>query len=298
MRKKRVYLTIDDSPTKDFAEKVDYLFKRNIPAVFFCVGEQLLGYRKDAIEAIKKGFIIGNHGMVHNYFSDMDYEECAGSILETDLLIEELYREAGVKRDLKLFRFPHFDQGGDKSSDAYEKRWLKPKKEWTVYHNEEKRVRIQAYLKSLGYEQPWLKGINLKYFYDKNMLAHFDVRWTFDQMEYLFNEADAPFGLGEASTILARMDGNAPYNGLSLNRLDTSDIILLHDQEKTTELFYEIIEKYIEKGFFFESFEKVPVNENSFVPFEPSVIKQLLIFADKSLNLFSRKLEALLKRIF
>lgn len=273
MRKKRVYLTIDDSPTKDFPDKVDFLFKRNIPTVFFCVGEQLLDYRNDAVEAIRKGFIIGNHSMVHNYFSDMSYEDCCDSILETDLLIENLYEEAGVKREIKLFRFPHFDQGGEDSAQAYEDRWSKPREEWTVYGNEKKRVKIQKYLKSLGYQQPFIKGINFKYFYDKNLLNHVDMRWTFDQMEYLLNEENAPWGLDDKKTILARMEEDDPYNGKSLNCLNTSDIILVHDQEKTTELFYEIIDKYLEKGIVFEPFEVPPIKKLS-------IIGKLLSFID------------------
>ena len=31
---KQVYLTIDDGPSEDFKDKVDYLYERNIPAIF------------------------------------------------------------------------------------------------------------------------------------------------------------------------------------------------------------------------------------------------------------------------
>ena len=53
--KKQVYLTIDDAPTKYFKDKVDYLYKRKIPAIIFCVGEQHQKYGRCGI-CHKKGF--------------------------------------------------------------------------------------------------------------------------------------------------------------------------------------------------------------------------------------------------
>lgn len=251
MNRKRVYLTIDDAPTKDFLYKVNYLYDRDIPAIFFCIGDELQKYESQVVEAIGKGFVIGNHSMRHNYFSDMSYDECTKSIQTTDIIIERLYKKAGVERSIKVFRFPHFDQGGDEDSKAYEGKWSKPQNEWTIYPNEEKRLKLQEYLKFIGYKQPKFEGINFEYFHEKDMLDYIDVRFTYDQMEYFLGVKNAPYGLCDADAILHRVDEDVPRMGRSLNRFDTSDIILIHDQNKTTGLFYKIIDKYLSKNFEF-----------------------------------------------
>lgn len=250
---KKVYLTIDDSPSKDFKEKIDYLYDRKIPAVFFCVGENMIEYEEEMVYAIKKGFLIGNHSLKHRYFSDMDLDTCYSSILETDEIIEKMYDKSGVKRPMKLFRFPHFDQGGDESSKHYENKWSKPQNEWADYPQNDKRLKLQRYLRDLGYVQPEIQGIDIQFFADKLLLEGVDVRCTFDQMEYFFGQDDAPYGMGDEQVILHRIDEDIPYMGRSLNCHDTSDIILVHDHEYTTPLFYKIINRYVEKGFQFMS---------------------------------------------
>lgn len=251
MDRKRVYLTIDDAPSENFKEKVEFLYERNIPAVFFCIGENIMKHEDDVIYAIRKGFILGNHSFEHNHFSDMTLEECKNSILKTDEIIEKIYNQSGVKRPMKLFRFPNFDRGGDVSGEAYEKKWSKPYCEWFIYDKEDKMLEIQTFLKSLGYSQPQFSGINMKFFINKTLMKFVDVQCTFDQMEYFLGVKNAPYGMEKEETILARIDEDVPYEGRSLNCLETSDIILVHDQEKTTDIFYKIIDQYQKKNFQF-----------------------------------------------
>jgi hypothetical protein len=94
----------------------------------------------------------------------------------------------------------------------------------------------------------------MKYFTDKNLMEGVDVRCTFDQMEYFLGMENAPYGMSEEEAILGRIDEDVPYGGRSLNCLETSDIILTHDEEKTTELFFKIINRYLEKNFEFMTF--------------------------------------------
>jgi len=82
------------------------------------------------------------------------------------------------------------------------------------------------------------------------------MRATFDQAEYWLNNPNAPLGLSSEEAIMTRIEADSPYQGLSLNRLDTVDIILMHDHEHTTALFYRIIERYLEKGIQF-----LPISE-------------------------------------
>ena len=251
---KKAYLTVDDAPSRDFAAKMEYLHHHDIPALFFCEG-RLIPQREDVLcAALQHGFIIGNHSFSHPHFSDLPVEECRQEIQKTDELIQSVYRRAGVERPGKYFRFPYFDTGGDESGSAYEAKWGAPQSEWYKYARNDKRGEIQRYLRELGYSQPQFEGINLKYFKDPNLLTDADVRCTFDQSEYWLNEKTAPWGLSTEAAILARIEEDRPYEGRALCREDTADIILVHDHEKTTELFYRIMEKYLEKGIIFQNF--------------------------------------------
>lgn len=120
MIKKIAYLTIDDAPSTCLKEKVDYLYNKKIPAIFFCEGERMQK-RIDLVEyAINKGFIIGNHAWDHPYFSNLSLENCFKQIKDTDNLINKIYKKAGRKRPANYFRFPYGDKGGNQSGDDYE----------------------------------------------------------------------------------------------------------------------------------------------------------------------------------
>ncbi|MBW2991094.1 polysaccharide deacetylase family protein [Candidatus Woesearchaeota archaeon] len=241
MVKKTAYLTIDDAPTKGFRKKVDFLLENNIPAIFFCRGKNIKQFEGDLIYSVKKGFVLGNHAYNHKHFSDLTLKECFEEIRKTDELIEEVYKRAGIKRPVKLFRFPYLDKGGHENAEAYEKDWLN-------YTNHEKKQKIQDYLRENGYSQPKFKVITLKWFNNAKLLDDVDVFITFDQMEYWLGRKNAPYGLSEEKAILNRIDEDFPEEGRSLNYEGTTDIILIHDQEHTTNLFFKIIKKYIEKG--------------------------------------------------
>jgi len=252
---KKAYLTIDDAPSEDFLKKANYLYKRNIPVVFFCIGEKIEKHFDQLVSAIKMGFIIGNHSFSHNYFSNLSIDECIQEIQKTDQLIDSLYEKAGINRTHKYFRFPHFDAGGHSSGAEYEAQWNLPKDQWNQYPLKEKKEEIQEYFGQLQYELPHFKGINEKYFSEDSPLTGLDVKCTFDQAEYFLGNENAPWGLSEEDAIIARIDEDFPYEGRSLNCFETSDIILVHDHEYTTNLFYRIIDRYIEKGISFQSFQ-------------------------------------------
>jgi peptidoglycan-N-acetylglucosamine deacetylase len=249
---KKAYLTIDDAPGRDFAGKMEFLYRHGIPALFFCEGRSIQSNELELCAAIERGFLIGNHSFSHPHFSDLSIEECKQEILRTDELIESVYRRSGFKRPARYFRFPYFDGGGDESGSAYETKWSSPASEWFHYKYEDKRKEIQEYLWKLGYRQPNFEGINLEYFDDPNLLSAVDVRCTYDQAEYWLDKADAPWGLSQADAILGRIEEDFPYEGRSLNCEETADIILIHDHEKTTPLFYRILERYLEKGIQFQ----------------------------------------------
>lgn len=244
---KKAYLTIDDAPSRDFAGKMEFLHRRGIPALFFCEGRYIQQRERELCVAIERGFLIGNHSFGHPRFSDLSLEECKREILHTDELIDYLYRRMGQQRPAKYFRFPYLDGGGNAGSAMYAGRGG-PASELYRYEEDGRYRELQKYLWELGYRQPQFEGIDLKYFSDQYLLTSVDVRCTYDQAEYWLHKTDAPCGLSTEAAILARIEEDLPYEGRSLNCEDTVDIVLVHDHEHTTHLWYRIMERYIEKG--------------------------------------------------
>ncbi len=240
-KRKSAYFTLDDAPSKDFKLKIDYLYKKCIPAIIFCVGNQIANYEEDILHAINRGFIIGNHSYSHKHFSDLEIDECFEEIKKTDDILENLYNKANKVRPGKYFRFPYLDKGANQNATEYEEKWLH-------YTNIDKKNIIQNYLKELGYRQPNFENINIQWFNEKRMLNDFDTFITFDQMEYWLGQNNAPWGISDEKAILNRIEEDYPNKGRSLNCFDTSDIILVHDMGETTALFFKIIDRYLEKG--------------------------------------------------
>jgi peptidoglycan/xylan/chitin deacetylase (PgdA/CDA1 family) len=91
---KTVYLTIDDSPSELMAARVALLSELRIPAVFFCTGDRLSARSQPAIEAILRGFVIGNHSWDHPQVSQLTLAQAEAEISSTDELIDRLYSRA------------------------------------------------------------------------------------------------------------------------------------------------------------------------------------------------------------
>ena len=114
---KKVYLTIDDSPSNNTDALTDFLFEKKVPAVLFARGEFMdpekgnqEGFDK-IVRAIKKGFIIANHSYAHERTSEIGFENQTSQIARTQLLIDQAYEEAGAEKPPRYFRFPHLDRG-------------------------------------------------------------------------------------------------------------------------------------------------------------------------------------------
>jgi len=92
---------------------VDILYQYGIQPIWFCIGSEIEKRPEDVIYSIRKGGIIGNHSYSHPRFSQISLEECFEEIEKTDRIIDSIYREAGVARPIKAFRFPYGDKGED-----------------------------------------------------------------------------------------------------------------------------------------------------------------------------------------
>lgn len=152
---RRIYLTVDDAPSKDIGKMADYLAKNKQGAVFFCRGDLLEENFNKAVYAIKKGFEIGNHSYSHSHFSKIPVSQGKIEILKTEELIEKAYRKAGRKRNFKLFRFPYGDFGCSHAKS------------------------YQAFLKTQGFAAPKIKT-GRKYFDCRK----YDCFWTLDTEDW------------------------------------------------------------------------------------------------------------------
>lgn len=66
-RKKTVYLTFDDGPSKLTPKVLNLLKKKQIPATFFVLGQQVSGSPEVIRRIVEEGHSIGNHTYNHNY---------------------------------------------------------------------------------------------------------------------------------------------------------------------------------------------------------------------------------------
>ena len=231
--RKVAYLTIDDGPTPSTGRKLDLLVARGIPAVLFCTGAALEQYRPAAIDAIRRGFIVGNHSYDHPFFSDLSVEAACAQIRRTDGIIESVYAEAGVKRPAKYFRFPYGDKGALTRNDA-----LKTPTPEGLAHKEA----IQACLRELGYTLPPLAGVTYPNWRDI-FARDLDWYWTFDVKEWAIAAAVPEPDVRGFADVCARMDRVAPAEGFGLNSVGSDEVILTHDHAATDEFFAAIIDR-------------------------------------------------------
>jgi len=243
MVRKIAYLTIDDAPSDDMKDKVDFLVSKGIPAIWFCNGGNLEKWSEHVIYAIKKGFIIGNHAYSHLHFSDLSLEQCFEEIQKTDRIIDDIYMKAGVERPAKFFRFPFGDKGGLKYDEVFES-----------YEGEGKirKEKIQAFLKSLGYTQPKFENVTYQYFRNAGLLDDVDWCWTYDVVEWSTFTKEHLYGIDSLEKVFERMDEDVPEGGRGLNYPDSEEIIIIHDHPETTHIFKPIIERLLAKGIIFK----------------------------------------------
>lgn len=220
MKTKTAYLTIDDVPTDDLPNKLTFLHKKKIPAILNVLGRAVNPKREPhLIEAIKKGFVIGNHSWNHANFNDLTEQQVEEEITKTDELIESLYKKAEVKRPIKVFRFPYLQKGGKN-------------KEF-----------VQKILKQLGYSQPTFTNLNETWYkdgHDKDL----DMFMTFDTYDWTVANGSHVNGIASLKDMLDKIE--------KLRDSELNEIIMMHDDERIKEMFQPLIEKFIDVGFNFE----------------------------------------------
>lgn len=220
-------LTIDDIASANTPAIVDYLNANGITALMFAVGENVENYYDNAIYALKNGMILGNHSYSHPAFSKLSVEEAIADIEKNEVVLDKLYRDAGVERKYRPFRFPYGDKGGA-NKDA-----------------------LQAFLRDKGFGK--LKDTQFPYAWwkERGLDKDIDTFWTFDFAEYNIRQGS---GFTEED-VWKRINNMDPVNGAALLKEGNSHFLLLHAHDETEELVPEYYKKFIdyliEKGVVF-----------------------------------------------
>jgi peptidoglycan/xylan/chitin deacetylase (PgdA/CDA1 family) len=237
------YLTIDDSPSPDFMNKLDFLDARGIRAVWFCQGNYMEQRPQMIIDALLRGHIIANHSYSHPHFSEISIDQAFAEIRATDAVLDELYQRSGVERAHRFFRFPYGDKGDGHNTSPLEQMDAEGQARYDA---------IQAYLKKLGYTPAALPGITYSFYNNVRLGEALDWYWTYDTHDWALIVDDPPDGLTSTEAILARMDEDAPENWRGLNDPGSTDIILTHDHAQVPHIFTAESERLLAQGLHFE----------------------------------------------
>jgi len=254
----RAYLTIDDAPSSRTDDLTDALAGRNIPALLFCRGDLLEKNPAPVARAIKKGFVIGNHAWSHTRFSTLSFEQGVAEIEKTDALIDAVYREAGIQRPGKYFRFPHMDRGAGgwivdyDAAPAHRAALLqlfgdglnidlkKPSAEMT-----EKKEKLQEYLKKAGFEAPF--SASLPFYAETEMAAAIDAMFTFSTSDWMLTKRHmGKWPYKTLDDLKKKMDDDA-----WLWQEKGAHIILAHDHDDTTGAVIALVDYLAGRGFEF-----------------------------------------------
>jgi peptidoglycan/xylan/chitin deacetylase (PgdA/CDA1 family) len=215
------YLTIDDGPSDDFERKIALLRARRVPAVFFCIGEQLERRPAEVVDAIRDGFLIANHSYSHPAFSQLSIAEATREIAATDSIIEALYRSAGRPRPMKLFRFPYGDRG--RSADG-----------------------LRHELRDMGYVGLRISSPRLPFPFLRSLRFHGpDSWWTFDLRDWCLARPGHTHAIHSTDDVMDRLDREMTR---ARWRIGSNHVLLMHDHVETGALFTQLIDRLLAHG--------------------------------------------------
>lgn len=264
LKKRRAYLTIDDSPSDKTIDLVEFLKSNHIPAILFCRGDYLEKNPAPVIQAVKKGFVIGNHLYAHTRASTLDFNAVTEEILRTEDLINEAYRNADKQRPGKYIRFPHMDDGtgGPTAlwhapdhhrdylirffSDGLNISLSPPAKKQTDHYKA-----LRSWLQDEGFTPPPFKDIRHDWYLDSRLHEEINTMYTFSTSDWMLTgrhlKRDWPYKTLED---LKMKINNDP----GLNNTESAHVILAHDQSELFEVTTALIQYFLQNGFEFLDF--------------------------------------------
>ena len=257
---KRAILTIDDTPSSETGKLTDFLLSRHVPAILFCRGDRLEQNLDAAIHATRKGFVLGNHAYSHTRFSVLSFEQGCDEIRRTEKLIETAYKNAGVARTVKYFRFPHMDRGAGgwvvdydaagQHGDALKSLFadglninLDPPAPDMV----EKKSKLQAFLMSEGFASLPSQGVTFPWFQNTEMKQAVDAMFTFSTSDWMITPRHAGTWPYKKLEDLKRKIDDDRYLGDE----NSANIILAHDQDGLFPVVSALVDHLLSKGISF-----------------------------------------------
>ena len=221
-------LTIDDIASKNTSAIVDYLNEKRIKAILFATGQNVERYYEEALYAVKNGMIVGNHSYSHPAFSSLSMKECMEEIEKCEIVLERLYKDSGVERVFRPFRFPYGNKGGDNKNA------------------------LQKYLKEKGFHKVDDTHITYPWWRENSLDTDIDTFWTFDFEEYKMRQGSE----FTKESVWKKMHDTNPESGAVLFAENNRHILLLHAHDETEEMlpeYYKLfIEHLLENGLVFE----------------------------------------------
>lgn len=231
-----VLLTIDDVPSRNTPAIVDELCARNITAIMFAVGMNVERFYDEAVYAVRKGMIVGNHSYSHAAFSAITLEEGIGEIEKCEAILERVYQDAGVERKHRPFRFPYGDKGGA---------------------NKEA---LQNYLAQNGFDKVDDRHLPYDWWRENSLDKDIDTLWTFDFEEYR-TQNDETFS---RDSVWEKMNDANPKLGAALYGENQRHILLMHAFDETEAVwpgyYRELLDELQRRGVTFDppAFIRIP----------------------------------------
>ena len=198
-------LTIDDISSRNTPAIVDYLKEKGIRPILFAVGVNVEKFYDEAVYAVKSGAIVGNHSYSHPAFSTLTLREAIEEIEKCEAVLDKLYKDSGVLRVHRPFRFPYGDKGGKIAAD------------------------LQEYLKKAGFSKADDSMISYDWWKNSSLSTDIDTFWTFDFEEYRLPHND---GYTQKKMFEKIHDPNPRY-GAPLLKEGSCHFILMHAHDET-----------------------------------------------------------------
>lgn len=240
IQKKTAYLTIDDGPSKDWREKLDFLNGLEIKAVWFCQGCSLEQYPDFFPAAVESGHSIGNHSYDHPDFSQISLAAARNQICITDELLSRNFSALGITDYPKWFRFPYGNRGDRDPQTSVENRIAK-------------RNALQSILKELGYSVPDFPEVTYTRFHEWREDGGYDWWWTFDCKEWALDPAFAKYNLFSLDDLIRRIKTGVDTDEIGLTSGSSAEVVLIHDLAHSTQLFKPLINTLLTIGLEFQS---------------------------------------------
>lgn len=217
-----VLLTIDDIASRNTPAIVDVLCARGIAAIMFATGKNVERFYDEAIYAVQKGMIVGNHSYSHPAFSKLSVEEGIADIEKCEAVLEKLHQDAGVERTYRPFRFPYGDKGGVN------------------------KAALQHYLAERHFDKVADQHIPYTWWHENGLDKDIDTLWTFDFEEYRL-QYDPSF---TQEDIWAKTRDANPKSGAALFGENQRHIVLLHAHDETDAImpgYYRLFLNYLQE---------------------------------------------------